>query len=484
MTVSNGPSGPVLLQHNPRFDLLRVPGLGKLLRWRWGRLVFQVPLLLLALLMIYDGLTGPQLAPQNISTVAAWVHYRGFVILALLLVGNLFCMACPFTLPRTVARKLSGRGRRWPRALRHKWMAILLLLALFWLYEWLDLWASPWLTAWLAIAYFVAAFVLEALFSGSPFCKYLCPLGTFNFVSSTVSPLQITARNREICRSCVGRECVSGSPQVLGCGTDLFVPQVNSNMDCIFCLDCARACPHDNVALASRPPLHELVCHAWPRRWDMAFLAFVFAFASVSNAFGMIPPVYELEARLAQWLGTSNEALILGLIFGVLNLLLPAVLGLTAAWLSRGLAKNDGEPLRVVFSRYAPALIPLAFAIWFAHYGFHFVTGALTIIPVAQGFLIDHGILLLGAEPNWLLGPVLPAEWLLPLQIIAVLIGFAGSLYVTTRLANRAGGSVAMARRAVLPWIVLLLGLALAAISVFSEPMEMRGTIELMALGV
>ncbi|MCA9871056.1 MAG: hypothetical protein KC487_11865, partial [Anaerolineae bacterium] len=107
MTGSTTP----IYRPKPAFDLLRVPGLGRLLRWRWGRLVFQLSLAVVAAVMIYDGLTGPKLAPQNLATVAAWVHYRGLVVLALLLAGNLFCMSCPFTLPRTLARRLSGHGR-------------------------------------------------------------------------------------------------------------------------------------------------------------------------------------------------------------------------------------------------------------------------------------------------------------------------------------------------------------------------------------
>ncbi len=492
-----------LYQPQPAFDLLRVPGLGRLLRWRWGRLALQLPLLALAALMIYDGFTGPQLAPQNVATVAAWVHFRGLVVLALLLVGNLFCMSCPFTLPRTLARKLSARGRRWPRALRNKWLAIGLFVGIFWLYEWLDLWASPWLTAWLIVAYFVAAFVLEALFAESPFCKYLCPLGTFNFAGSTVSPLQITARSRDVCRTCVGKECVNGSAQVSGCGTELFVPQVRSNLDCVFCLDCARACPHDNVALAARKPLAELTHNAWPQRWDRAFLIFVFAFSGLTNAFGMVPPVYAFEAWLGRLLGTTNEALPLAIVMGGGMLLLPALFGIGAAWLSRALAgpatsthrrtaqakttdkdprsRADArttflpqEPLRIVFSRYAPAMMPLAFAIWFAHYSFHFVAGALTIVPVAQSFLLDHGIPLLGA-PNWALGPLLPSPWVLPLEIASVVLGFLGSLIVADRIARQAHPEPASARRAMLPWLGLLLLLAWAAVAIFSLPMEMRG---------
>jgi hypothetical protein len=71
-------------------DILQWPLLGRLLRWRWARLVFQGGLLLVAALIIYDGLTGPQLAPNNIATLLAWVHYRGLVILALLLPATCF----------------------------------------------------------------------------------------------------------------------------------------------------------------------------------------------------------------------------------------------------------------------------------------------------------------------------------------------------------------------------------------------------------
>jgi polyferredoxin len=482
-------SGDALYRPPTFGDILHWPLLGRVLRWRWGRLMFQIPLLIIAILMIYDGLTGPQVAPQNIATVTAWVHYRGLIILALLLVGNLFCMSCPFALPRTLARKLSIQGQRWPRVLRNKWLAIGVLLAFFWMYEWLDLWASPWLTAWLVVAYFVAAFALEAIFAESPFCKYVCPLGTFNFVNASVSPTQVTAREPEVCLTCRGKECVAGGTHTLGCGTELFVPQVKSNMDCVFCLDCARACPHDNVALAVRYPAQELARGAWPRRWDLAFLALVLTFTAVSNAFGMVPPVYTLEETLAGWLNTRSEALVLLLIFGAANLLLPAALGLGAAWLSRQLSgRAKGDSLRAVFTSYTPAVVPLGFAIWLAHYGFHFVTGALTIIPVLQSFILDHGLLLpimsplAIMSPNWSLSAILPTSWLLPLQVVIVLAGFAGSLHVVGQVARRAHPELRVARNATLPWLALFLALAFAAVYLFSLPMEMRGASSLLSL--
>ena len=94
-----------LPQPEPLVDVLRWPGIGRLLRWRYGRLLGQLLLLAVAVLIVYDGLTGPQFAPENIATNIVWPHYRGFIMLALLFAGNLFCMNCPFTLPRTLARR-------------------------------------------------------------------------------------------------------------------------------------------------------------------------------------------------------------------------------------------------------------------------------------------------------------------------------------------------------------------------------------------
>lgn len=456
-------------------DVLRFPLIGRFLRWRWGRLVMQVGLLVITAVLLYDGFTGPQLAPTNLATVVTWVHYRGFLVLGLLLFGNLFCMACPFTLPRTLARRVSGNCRRWPRLLRNKWLAILIFVLYLWLYEWLDLWASPLLTAWLIVGYFGLSFLLEAIFAESPFCKYVCPLGTFNFASAAISPTQITVRDPDTCRTCPGKECLNGSPQVLGCGTELFAPQISSNMDCVFCLDCARACPYDNVALAVRNPLREATTPAaWPRRWDLHLLILVFAFAALGNAFGMTPPIYSLQATLADWLNTRSEGLVLFIIFVGLNLLLPIGAGAGAAWLSRRLARRE-EPLRHALARYAPAVLPLAFAIWLAHYaGFHFLGSALTILPVAQNFFLDHTITLFG-QPDWTLGPVLPLAWLDLVEMAAILVGFAASFYAVGLRARQAEGrpdSLA----AQLPWIALLLALAVAALVIFYLPMEMRGT--------
>ncbi len=143
--------------------------IGRFLKWPGSRYAMQTVLFVVAALMVWHGLTGPQMAPRNAATVLTWVHYRGALVLALLVAGNLFCMACPFMLPRNLARKLFRPVRHWPAALRNKWLAIGVLVAVLFSYELFDLWDSPLWTAWLIVGYFALAVLVDALFTNASF---------------------------------------------------------------------------------------------------------------------------------------------------------------------------------------------------------------------------------------------------------------------------------------------------------------------------
>ena len=218
------------------FDLLRVPLVGQSLKWRHARFALQLPMAALAALLILDGLRGPQVAPMNLAGVLPWIHWRGLLILSLLALGNLFCLACPFTLPRTIARRWLPAGRDWPRWLRSKWLAVALLVLFLWAYEAFSLWDSPWWTAWLALGYFAAAFAIDGFFRGAAFCKYVCPIGQFNFVQSLVSPLEVKVVDQQTCTTCRTQDCIRGRGDIPGCELHLYQPRKSGNMDCTFCL--------------------------------------------------------------------------------------------------------------------------------------------------------------------------------------------------------------------------------------------------------
>jgi cytochrome c oxidase assembly factor CtaG len=475
LPLVNAPPTSAPQRQTPGFDLLRVPLLGRFLKWRHARLCMQLPLLLLAGLVIYDGLYGPQVGAMNLAGVLPWIHWRGLLILALLAAGNVFCMGCPFLLPRTLARRWLPARWSWPRWLRSKWPAVLLLAAFLWAYEALALWDRPVWTAWIALGYFVAALVIDGLFRGASFCKYLCPIGQFNFVQSLAAPLEVKAREPALCEACRTKDCIRGRDGIPGCELHLFVPRKAGSMDCTTCLDCVHACPHDNVGLIAGVPTAELWTDRqrsgagrFGRRRDLAALVVVLVFGAFANAAGMVGPVVEWQERFASLVGVRSPLLATTAFYLIALVVLPLLAVGGAAALSRRWGRLEASTLEVA-TRYAYALIPLGFGMWLAHYCFHFLTSYDTVVPVTQRFASDLGLGSLG-EPTWVCACCRPVTaWLLPLELLFLDVGLLLSLYTGYRLAP--------SLRALAPWALLLVLLFAAGVWILFQPMQMRGAL-------
>ena len=443
-------------------------------------------MLIVSVAMIFHGLFGPSLSPKNLATVLTWVHFRGALVLVLLCAGNFFCMACPFMLVRNFMRRWIHPRFMWPRRLRNKWVAVALFGLILFCYELFSLWSSPWLTAWIIVGYFLTVLLIDGLFKHATFCKYVCPIGQFNFLASTVSPLEVEVRDHQVCSDCHTKDCIRGnraadSDLVIlqrGCELALFQPGKVGNMDCTFCLDCVHACPQDNIGILSRLPASELMIDPqrsgvgyFSQRKDIAALTIVFCFGALMNAFGMVSPVYVVENWLGYVLHVKSESPVLALLFTIVLVLEPAILLGLAAWITRSWAgvKRAWLPLIV---RYTYSLVPLGLGMWLAHYGFHFFTGLYTIVPVTQNALADLGWPILG-DPIWTLVGI-PKYVVEPIEFGFLLLGMAGSLLVVWRMAEEDSEDHAL--RVFVPWAIVCLTLLLASIWLMTQPMDMRAT--------
>jgi ferredoxin len=488
-------------------DLLRIPAIGAFLRWRHFRLALQILFLLAAVAVVLHGLLGPQIAPRNLATVVTAIHWRGLLVVAVIAAGNLFCTGCPMVLARDAGRRLITPRLTWPRALGGKWLGAGLFVAVLFVYELYDLWALPRATAWLVLGYFGLAMVVDVMFRGAAFCRHVCPIGQFNFVASTLSPAELTVRDRGTCRTCRTADCIrgrlepAGSPPAgltapgpvntgsrpgvplkvvrRGCELGLFLPSKVGNLDCTLCFDCVHACPHDNIALTTRVPGLELVDDArrssigrLQARPDWAVLAVVFTFAGLVSALAMTSAGVALERRLAMVLGTSSEAVALAALFVLVAGAVPlALLTLTAA-ATAAMAPGARGSLRQTLLRYVHVLTPLGVGIWLAHYGFHLLTGILTIVPATQSAVVDAlGWPALG-EPLWTWTGMPPGA-VFPLQLGLVLLGAAGAAGLVHVRSVRDYPRHAAA--ASVPWLALVALVAMAAVWILQQPMDMRG---------
>jgi cytochrome c oxidase assembly factor CtaG/ferredoxin len=474
LVTIGGTPAPGRMNVGQRSDLLRLPVLGALLRARYGRQVLQTVGLTVMVAVIADGFVGHPMAAMNLAGVLPWNILRATGILALLFVGNLFCMACPFTLPRELGRRFGWARFRWPQWLRVKWIGVVLMLGFFFAYERFALWSKPASTAWLLISYTGAAFFVDSLFRGASFCKYVCPIGQFNFVGSLLSPTTLQIRSTSTCNTCSTRDCIRGNAQQRGCELDLYLPEKRSNADCTLCMDCVKACPHGNIGLFPRSVTRDVLAAESTsslgrlhRRTDVASAALVLVFGGFANALAMVGPggaFLSAAARRVPWLATGIGSLV--------GVVLATLVAASVVWLVSQITASRGSR-REAFGRGALAMVPLGVGMWAAHLIFHLVMGLPALLPLVQQSAVDFGLHWMGT-PHWGAGTtVLGGNGLLQLQLLFLDGGLLLSLYFVWRMA----AATPLTRRllSVAPLALLTVTLYAFGLWVLLQPMQMRG---------
>lgn len=468
------------------------------LRSRRLRTVLRAAAFLAMSLVILDGLLGPAEAPANLAGTLPWTHARGFIVLGVILAGNLACMGCPFMAPRGLMRRWIRPTRPFPRWLRSKWLAVGLVALWLAFYEAFDLWASPWATAWVLVGYVAAILLVDAFFAGASFCKWVCPLGQLHGSLAEVAPVEVGVRNAGVCATCTTMECIRGTvpaglpsrsaasraatatrdaealpslalPQlrpavaaIPGCELHLAQPRKRGNLDCTFCMDCAHACPHDNVTLLHRRVVRDLAedpprssIGRTSRRLDLAALWGVLVFGAFANAVGMTEPVSRWLLATSARLGLETDRLLAFVLTILASTALPLGVGALAAAGSR-------ERL----ARGLRGLLPVGASMWLVHFGFHLVTGFGAGWASLQRAAGDVGLFL--GTPRWAAAccAEVPA-WLVPAEILVLQVGGLASAAALLRsLGPRA-----------FPWIVITAALVALGFWIVQVPMDMRGAV-------
>jgi energy-coupling factor transporter transmembrane protein EcfT len=308
----------------------------------------------------------------------------------------------------------------------------------------------------------------------------VCPIGQFNFASSLFSPTELTVRSQSVCTSCETKDCIRGNEKQRGCELDLFLPQKVGNLDCTLCMDCVKACPHDNVAIYAMSPMREVArdpqrssIRRLSLRTDITAVILVVVFAAFLNAAAMIGPGAALFAKVGTLVPSPWQALASALGTIVMAALLAFVAWTTAAWMHTS-GKGSDTTTHEVFSRFSLALLPLGLGMWAAHLLFHLLTTWQNAIPLAQQFAQDMGLRLLGT-PNWSTMPSASGESLLAVQLFLLDVGLVLTLYAGWRLAREFNNTTARSLRMMTPWAIGVAALYISGFWVLMQPMQMRG---------
>ncbi|MCP3962272.1 MAG: hypothetical protein GY719_30895 [bacterium] len=476
-----------------RFELTSWRPLSWLLTRRPFQFAVQLPLVLALFLILAAGFFGTPVAERNFATVATWTIWWTLLIVDIVLLGRMWCLVCPWEALASWLRRLAFWRRRreeplaleleWPRWLRNVYPATLLFVGLTWLELGFGVTRSPRATAILGLVMVLLAVLPALVFERRSFCRYGCLIGRICGLYSMMAPVEVRARDREVCRGCRTKDCLRGNAAGYPCPTGQCLAAMSSNTYCTVCTECLKSCTRGNVAINLRPWGSDLETVARPRR-DEAVLALVMLSLTSFHGLTMTPAWSEALSWLRGITGLGYlAAFSLGmtlvlLLPGALHLLWSAAVVRAMPVGNRGAAGAGGwtsSGLWPVASRYAYPLIAVALMYHLAHNAGHFLLEAGSFVPVLSD-PFGSGRDLFGTA-GVVAAPLASRGVIWGLQIVLVLLGLYWALRAAERAHRRHAATAAIPgvgqRVRLLTGAFLLLATAWN-LWLLAQPMEMR----------
>jgi hypothetical protein len=461
------------------FDVLRVPVVGALLRWRPFRFILQVVFAGVFLLIIAAGLFGDQQPGSNAATVFTWTYWWILLTLFAMFLGKAWCYVCPWDAVSGWLQRLSPWGRprwalsanlRWPKVLRNLYPAAALFVGLTWLELGYGVTTRPAVTALLALLMFFLAFVPALVFERSSFCRYGCLVGRISGLYSLFAPIELRARDRHVCATvCDTRDCFHGNERGNPCPTFQYLGGMTKNTYCILCTECLFTCPHGNVAINLRPFGADVVKPA-PVRADEAAMVVIMLSMSVFHGITMTPVWHASIAAIEHGLRVPYLA---AFTIGMIAFLL-LLAGLYFLFIAGSAVTSRAHRVgfRQLAIRYAYAFLPIALFYHLSHNAMHFIVEGGAIAPVLSN---PFGW-------NWNLfgtahvvpGPLLPAGAMWAIIVGALLAGQLWSVMIGRRIAMQLFPNSSDANRSAVPILGGMVAYSILSLWIALQPMTMR----------
>ncbi len=412
-------------------------------QWALSRRAFQfsvqLPLVLTLALVLTAGFRGSPVADRNIATVLTWTVWWTLLVVDIVLLGRMWCLVCPWEALASWLRRLAFWRRTdepltlnlpWPRWLRNIYPATVLFVGLTWLELGWGVTLNPRATAYLGVLMVMLAVLPALIFERRSFCKYGCLVGRICGLYSMVAPVELRARDTEVCRSCKTLDCLRGNEKGYPCPTGLCPGTLEANTYCTLCTECVKTCPEQNIAVNLRPWGSDLHSLRKPRR-DEALLAVVMLSMTSFHGLTMTPA---WTAGVSWLRGLSGMGYLATFTVGMaLILVVPGLIYLAVSALGSWLHRSGSAEGRVwrLASAYAYPLIAVALMYHLAHNAGHFLVEAGALLPVLSDPL-GIGMDLIGTAaymPTALAGQ--GTIW--SLQVALVLVGHVMALGASER---------------------------------------------------
>lgn len=434
--------------------------------------------LLFFVFIIITGITGTHNGAHNFSIVFVWIVWW-FLLIAVLtpISARLWCMMCPLPLPGEWIRRRAvlgkkrevtdpaGGKRKWPKRLRNIWPQTFYFMGIASFS--IIITTDPLVTGiFLFGGMIIVSLIVDTLFSGRYFCRYICPIGAFLSIYSMSGVLEVRSRDKKLCRRHVGKECMKGSVAGYACPWLIYPGGNKRNNYCGVCLECMKSCPYDNMTIRTRPPYQDVFVKE--RHNDEAFKAIIMVNLAALYMIVLQGPYSWLRTWARLDAGFFPYVLYLTIFWGSSLLLLPGIF-YGFSYLSRRFA-GSSKPTKSIFMTFAYALIPFGVFAWI-DFSFPLLQVNWAYIPLVVTDPFGLGwdlfsflpVAMRGFEWHPFLSGTIPF-----IQSVLLLLGLGISVRAARKLSEEAfDNDERAARRGVLPIVVFLVIISIFYFYVF-----------------
>lgn len=466
------------LEPGQKMNPLDIPWLRRFFKSAWFQPVFQIPALVIFLIIIAAGLFDIQQGDRNIATLLMWTIWWAAIIFTFVLIGRIWCMMCPFGAIQDWIGRLISMNRDFPKPLRNIYLSSFIFFGLTWWDSYSGIVNKPSLTAYLLIGFFAVAIGMALVFKGRSFCRYVCPIGGLIAIYSMFSPIELRNKCLEVCRGHKIKECIKGTDMSHGCPMFVTPMTLDRNNYCNFCSECIKSCSQDNIVIRFRSFAKDLWISS-KGYLDEALFVMALVGITIIVTGEMIEPWH-------RWMDTVGKILpfdMLGIIshaarekatflivFTVGSLIIAPLLLLFSSLAVRKLTGPESPlSLKRTFIQFAYMFIPVGLSMHLAHNINHLFTEGPAIVPAVER--LTNTLAGTGA-PDWSVAPLMGAEPIFWFQMAIFLIMNIFSLYAGYRIAVKHYGDKAL--RAFIPMALLAVSLLVLNAYILGQPMSMR----------
>ncbi|MCO4781545.1 MAG: hypothetical protein KC646_04420 [Candidatus Cloacimonetes bacterium] len=458
-----------------RIDVLKIPLLKVLVKNRMFPFLIQSLSMATFVIILIVGFTSSQrngFVPQ-----LTWTWWWALLILFVFAFGNLFCAMCPWEGFTSLVTSFSistrvnklGISKIFPRYFKNLYPALVLFIVLTWIELGYDVTNSPETTAVMGVTMVFMAIFFALIFEKRSFCRYVCPVGRISGIYSMLAPFEIRSKSKDMCTTCINKECLMGTKTQRGCPMFLNPAKLSNNQFCTLCTECIRSCPTDNMTINMRPVGSDLLSLKYFKKDEAIFIVVLLALTTF-HGMTMTPQWTQINQMLRVETGLSKT-----IVFTMLMTILMLTQLLTywvGAWSAKIILNCDKISTLKIFKSYAYSVLPLALFYHLAHNSMHFFMEAQHLIPLLSD-PFGYGWNLFGtAGKNY--SQLMSLEVIWWIQMSLVICGHLFGVNAADNIYHKHYAKEKNGYKSLIPLIIVMIIYSGISICLLASPMEMK----------